>query len=65
MKQASLAIPKKEVPNLAEVELRLKKMEVTFDEAASLVIDTGTDTIKSGFSGEPLPRVFSLPQALA
>ena len=61
MKSTSLLMPQKEVPSLVEVEQRLKKMETTFDETTSLVIDNGTDSVKSGLSGEPLPRVNCFP----
>ena len=49
--------PKKEVKKLSEIEQRVKKMETTFDESTMLVIDNGTESVKSGFSGQDLPRV--------
>jgi len=50
--------PKKEVKKLSEIEQRVKKMETTFDESTMIVLDNGTESIKSGFSGQDLPRVF-------
>ena len=50
--------PKKEVKKLSEIEQRVKKMETTFDESTLYVIDSGTESIKGGFSGQDLPRVY-------
>ncbi len=49
--------PKKEVKKLSEIEQRVRKMVTTFDESTMVVIDNGTESIKSGFSGQDLPRV--------
>jgi hypothetical protein len=49
--------PKKEVKKLSEIEQRVKKMETTFDETTMFVIDSGTESIKGGYSGQDLPRV--------
>jgi hypothetical protein len=49
--------PKKEIKKLSEIEQRVKKMETTFDESNWIVIDNGTESIKSGYSGQDLPRV--------
>jgi len=53
--------PKKEIPNLIDIDRRLKKMEVTFDENPSLIIDNGTDSLKCGLSNTPVPKTYELP----
>lgn len=50
-------VPKKEVKKLSEIEQRVKKMETGFDETSWIVIDNGTESVKSGYSGQDLPRV--------
>ena len=59
-KQDQQIKPKKEAKKYSEIELRVKKMETTFDESTVLVIDNGTESIKSGYSGQDLPRVCSI-----
>ena len=49
--------PRKEKKKLSEIEQRVKQMETTFDDTTMIVIDNGTESIKSGFSGQDLPRV--------
>ncbi len=56
-KQKEQIKPKKEAKKLSEIEQQVKKMETTFDESTMVVIDNGTESIKSGFSGQDLPRV--------
>eukprot|EP00826_Nyctotherus_ovalis_P010700 TRINITY_DN12809_c0_g1_i1.p1 TRINITY_DN12809_c0_g1~~TRINITY_DN12809_c0_g1_i1.p1 ORF type:complete len:365 (+),score=93.87 TRINITY_DN12809_c0_g1_i1:74-1168(+) len=61
MEQSPL-LYRREMPGLIEIEERLKQMEATFDTPPSLILDNGTDSIKYGFSGQPLPKTIKLPE---
>lgn len=47
-----------------QIEKRLEKMEIAFDQEEFVVLDIGSGFIKAGFSGEDMPRVV-IPTAIA
>ncbi len=59
MKKVDPIKPKKEAKKLSEIEQRVRKMETSFDESTWMVIDNGTESIKAGYSGQDLPRVWN------
>lgn len=60
--EQSASLYRREMPGLIEIEERLKQMEATFDTPPSLILDNGTESIKYGFSGQPLPKTIKLPE---
>lgn len=49
---------------MSQIQKRLDKMEIAFDQEEFVVIDMGSGYIKAGFSGEDMPRCI-IPTAVA
>ena len=49
---------------MSQIQKRLDKMEITFDQEEFVVIDMGSGYIKAGFAGEDMPRCI-IPTAVA
>jgi len=52
------------VKKMSQIQKRLDKMEIAFDQEEFVVIDMGSGYIKAGFSGEDMPRCI-IPTAVA